>query len=206
MRADEIERVHSVPVPELLRHKIVRRSGLLEACYSAWSDLRSGSGVPALEELEASRTAHFADHMMLLDSHGPGAIRLREGGRVIRALLGTEARGLPLRALFHVTGRRRVLDSAERVFDEPAVVTLDLAAHSLGDGMPLTAQLLLLPLRDRAGRVAKALGCVALRGPVGPGPHRFHLTGQEVAPIAPCPPRPAPRRSGAGAPHLRLVT
>jgi hypothetical protein len=212
MQANERARGYGRPaaVPDLLRHRIVRRSRLLDCCYSVWSGQRGDATVPLTTDLTDALTSPFADHMMMLDSHGPGAIRIRRGGRVIRALLGTEARGLPVRALFHVVGRSRILTTVDQAFGEPSVVTLDLEEHTIGDAMPLRAQLLLLPLRDASGAITKALGCVALQGPIGDGPHRFRMTGQQAAPVGQCaasaaaPPPATPR--AAGVPHLRLVT
>jgi hypothetical protein len=185
-------------VADLTARRIERRSHVMTECYAAWAARRGPAGLPGAEAV-ADPLAPPADHVLTLDRLGPGAIRLRQGGRVIRALMGAEPAGMPLRALFHVSGRGPVLRAVERCFVEPAVVTLDLVAEA--EAAPLAARMLLLPLADRAGRASKALGCVALRGPLGAAPHRFHLKLAEAVPLgaAPAPQPPAP------AARLRLV-
>jgi hypothetical protein len=183
-----------------------------------WQGLRRrGSGPPDRAAVDPRALGEALEFAFLAVRVAPGDVRLRVAGRHPTGLLGCEARGMPLSALFLPEAREAAARGIESAFDRPAAVTMTLDSPA-GPGRPrLGAGLLLLPLADRRGAVSHLLGGLAGEAEPVPAPRRFRLLTVHALPCPPSPPkgcggapaaRPAPeggRTARAGAAFLRLV-
>ncbi|PWJ20843.1 PAS domain-containing protein [Jannaschia seohaensis] len=170
---------------DLTGRRMEKHSPLLEEAWRYWNSLRSGGGVPRREALDPRKMSLTLGHSMILDRTRPGTVRVRLGGRVMNGLMGMEVRGLPIRAFFDLTQRGHAAALVEKVFELPATLELDLISHTM-DGAT-HARMLVLPLRDRAGVVTKALTCIALDRLDFEPPHRFSILREQLGPLKPHP-------------------
>jgi hypothetical protein len=146
-----------------------------------WRDLRGARRLPARTEVDPSRIDAALPHSFILERLAPGVARMRVAGQMVSAYLGTEARGLPLCALFDGDSKERVMGWLEQVFACPAIVELPLSS-SWGFGRPrLSGRMLLLPLHDGTGAVTRAMGAISVEGAPGRTPRSFALA--EWAPV-----------------------
>jgi hypothetical protein len=190
---------------DLTGRRMERHSPLLEEAWRYWSSLRSGGALPERRTLEPRAMGLILGHSMILERGRPGLIRVRVGGSVLSRLMGMEVRGLPLRAFFAVAQRAEVTETVDRVFSDPATLEMRLAAVDATG--PISARMLVLPLRDGAGGVDKALACLAVDRVDPAPPHRFTLERSFLSPLAP-PARPPRRAEASQTPrraHLRVV-
>lgn len=194
-------------VHDITRARMMRLSPVLEETWRYWNSKRSGRDVPAREALEPRAMTLILGHAMILDRIRPGAVRVRLGGRIPDSLMVMETRGLPVRAFFDLTQRGEMADLIERSFTDPASLELDLVSD--GEDGRVTAQMLVLPLRDRLGSVTKALSVLVPERIVSDGPRRFRMTRHNLGPIdlpvqRPPVPTVGPARSEAHAPRTGL--
>lgn len=188
---DEMEHGRSRSKVALLssRDRPAGRSVLAEL-EDHWRELTARSPlVPRRSDLDAARMAGALPHAFILERAAPGVARFRIAGQSVTALLGTEARGLPLSVLFTPASRPALQARLDRCFDGPALVDLPVQASQGSLRQPLQGRLLLLPLLDDQGRVARALGGLLMDGFVRRSQPRFELSDmaprvETVAPAA----------------------
>lgn len=170
------------PVVEFLSSRdLPEGRSLLREIEDHWRELRArAGGLPRRADLDAGRLAAALPHAFILERAGPGIARIRIAGRVIIGLLGGEAKGLPLSLLVSPGSRGTLQGWLERCFSTPAVVELPLVAPQGAFRMPLTGRLLLLPMLDAEGEVARALGGIFLDGVPRRGPLRFDIPASPV--------------------------
>lgn len=168
-------------VHDIMGKRMMRTSPVLEEAWRYWTSLRIGDRVPMRDALDPRAMALTLGHSMILDRVGPGNARVRLGGRVMNGLMGMDVRGLPVRAFFDVAQRAHAIDLVDRVFHTPATLELNLIAQ--GPCGPTRARLLILPLRDEAGTVSKALGCIALDRVDPQPPLRFSILRHSLQPF-----------------------
>lgn len=178
---NDIEAGPRAEVHDLTRARLTTKSPVLEEAWRYWSSLRPDGGVPARSDLDPRAMSLILGHAMILDRVRPGTVRVRVGGRVPNALMGMETRGLPVRAFFDLLQRGRAVALAERVFTEVATLELDLMSD--GPGTPLAARMIVLPLRDRAGAVTKALAVLVPERVEDEGPRRFAILREHLGAI-----------------------
>ncbi len=143
-----------------------------------WTEVRRGRLVPSRTEIDPRGMEGVLGQAFILERLTTGLARLRIAGSHMAEILGMEARGMPLSALFDAASREALADALEAVFDEPATVRLSLASSS-GFGRPEVAgNMVLLPLRSDLGDITRVLGGISLEGPLGRRPRRFEITGQ----------------------------
>ena len=141
-----------------------------------WEGLRNGRLVPNRSEVHPNGLGAAIDHAFLLERIASGFARLRVAGTRINDLMGMETRGMPISALFQPGDRTELSDLLEPVFMAPGIAELTLDDRGGGGTWPtLTAEMLLMPLRDDAGQVSRALGCLVYDGHVGAPPRRFRI-------------------------------
>lgn len=183
-----------------------------------WTALAEG-GIPRRARIDPRGIEGALHNAFVLERVAPTVARFRLAGMHLADLMGMEARGMPLTALFLPEARAAAGHALDRAFDGPAKVTLMLAGErGIGRG-PLDARMVLLPLLDDGGRVSRVLGALEAKGAIGRQPRRFALVESRFAPIAaPAPavapaaapvhglaePAPEPFRHKSR-PHLRLV-
>jgi hypothetical protein len=179
-----------------------------------WEGLRQGGLPPLRAEVDPRGMAGALEQSFVLERVAPGVARFRIAGMTLTDLMGMEMRGMPVTSLIDPPSRADFGRGLEAVFAGPSILEMALEAER-GIGRPsLEGRLLVLPLRNRAGATALALGCLATEGTIGRVPRRFAIARTMVTPLvaaremaegmaeepAPFVPRPVP-----GHPYLRLV-
>ncbi len=175
-----------------------------------WHSLCDGRMMPTREEIDPREMAQSLERTFLLDRVAPGVVRFRLAGRHLGDLMGMDVRGMPLTAFFVPAARANVADAVELVFCEPARVDLRLRSEAGVVRAGTSARLLILPLRDSAGEVSRAMGCLSAERVSTRTPTRFDVMAddrrtligygqRQTSRTAPCTPsRPRP--------HLTLVS
>lgn len=161
--------------------RMLRRSPLLDETLRYWTSLREGAELPLRSALDPKEMRFILGHAMILDRVRHGTVRIRLGGTAMERLMGLSVRGLPIRALFDLADRTRAVDLFEQVFDKPASLELDLISDAPG-GL-VTGRMLVLPLRDAAGRISKALTVMVTDRAVE-DPRRFSVTNATLLPLS----------------------
>ncbi len=157
-----------------------------------WEALRAGRDMPRRSEIDPRGIERALEYAFILERIAPGVGRFRLAGMHLNELMGMEVRGMPLTALFTAQARDRVMELCEEVTQTPAVVEMLLSAESGIGRPPLTARLVLLPLRSDLGDVTRMLGCLVAEGSgIGRAPRRFDLAGAESHTITVGSPVPA---------------
>ncbi len=183
-----------------------QRSRIALDVLDHWESLRRGRDIPRRSDLSPSALGSALPFAFLLERRDPGLARFCLAGHHLDALMGRPVKGLPVTAFCAPGTKAELLPLLDAVFDTPASLSLDLVARSSGHP-PKAAELLVLPLRDRDGRITRALGCLVARGPILFVPYRFaitHLRCTVLAQPAPQPPT-AKRLRATGVPYLRIV-
>lgn len=183
----------------------------LDKVIAYWQGLRHGRIVPARTDLDPAALQPWLSGAGIVERGSGGRIRLRLAGRAISALMGVEARGMPLRAMFAVAARARLTDLSAAVFDGPQALSMTLIAEAADPSAPpLTFAMVLLPLGDQTGAVTRALICLSPQRTDHDGvarPCRFHIRQAHLTALSPAPRLAGVRveRAGAIAPALRLI-
>jgi len=172
---------------------------------SYWEGLRDTRMMPTRAEVDPRGIADVLEYAFILEKLAPGLARIRLAGMHLNELMGMEVRGMPITALFLPEARRELQRVTEEVMRGPAAVRLSLGSDVGYTRPPIEGRMILLPLRDEEGQVARLLGALQTRGEIGRGPRRFSirdietkaLTGEEPMPM---PAAPAPARAGFGLP------
>jgi len=150
-----------------------------------WEGLRDDDVIPQRSQINPRGIEQVLSSTFLIERVAPGVARFRIAGMHFADVMGMEVRGLPISSIFTPSARAELTQKLEQVFAGPAMMTLNVLAAA-GLGRPaLTARLLMLPLRDDAGQITMALGCINLSGSIGRTPRRFDIAGCTLAPLAP---------------------
>jgi len=145
-----------------------------------WEGLRSEDELPSRSMIDPRGLERALEHAFIAERVSPGVARLRLAGMHLNDLLGMEVRGMPLTALFAPDAREAASAAVERAFAEKTPVELCLdGEHGVGRP-PMTAVMLLLPLRNEFGQVDRILGGMAAEGEIGRPPRRFLLADQRT--------------------------
>lgn len=159
-----------------------RGTAILCGLEAYWRSLPCEGGIPKRRAIEARTLGDALPHAFIAERIAPGICRVRVAGRKISELVGTEARGLPLSALFSLSAREALQTHIEKALNGPAVVALPITAPKGLRRAALNGQLLLMPLRSEDGRVDRLLGALVVEGEYGSAPRRVDIA-----------PSPAPR-------------
>lgn len=157
--------------------------GAIGRVEAYWEGLRDGRLMPTRAEVDPRGIADALEQAFILEKIAPGMARVRLAGRHLNDLMAMEVRGMPVSALFLPEARREVSRVLHEVMDTPAVVRLSLASARGFGRAPLTARMILLPLRDGHGAPTRVFGALQASGRIGRGPARFTLRDVETSPI-----------------------
>ena len=147
-------------------HRVEGERILLQA-EAHWEKLRSGDPIPAQGDVP---DAHFDDmmaHCFVLERVAPTIARFRIAGKHVTELMGMDARGMPLSVLFSATGRDDLAQVMQPVCDGPEVAEIPVTATRGLRRTVMRGRILLLPLRDRNGKVSRIFGTMVFDGPLG---------------------------------------
>lgn len=150
-----------------------------------WEGLRRGPLLPPREAIDPRGIRGALQGAFLVERIAPGIGRLRIAGMNFTDLMGMDAHGMPLTALFDPMGRARLGTLLEQVFQRPAILDMQLAPESGLGRPPLKARMILLPLDGTGARAETALGCLALSGDVGRCPRRLQILTARSEPLSP---------------------
>jgi hypothetical protein len=183
-----------------------------------WEALRDGRRMPARAEVDPRGIADVLEYAFILESVAPGVARMRIAGMHLNDLMGMDVRGMPVSAMFLPETRADLEGVLGAVLESPAKAHLTLGADNSTTLPRLSAQMLLLPLRDDRGRPTRILGALQSRGTIGRGPRRFRCLDEAIEPIRAVqdttyplpedmPPAPvaAAEDQAPFVPHLKLV-
>jgi len=163
-----------------------------------WEALRQGRVVPSRADIDPRGIERALANAFIAERIAPGVARFRLAGMHLNDLMGMEVRGMPLTSFFAPEARHRISEVLEAVFQGPEVAELTLAAESGIGKPPLTARLLILPLKSDLGDVNRALGCLVSEGQIGRTPRRFVLREVQMSPVAAGAPVPEGERRPVG--------
>lgn len=194
------------PKPEskvvLFRHARENDHGsVVTRVMRLWSCLFADGRLPARAQLSPRALGTALPHAFLVERPRPGTVRVRLAGQEVCHLMGMDLRGMPLRALFEIEDRQRLMAELDGVFTGPRTLSMQLASESRGRA-DLRGRMLLLPMTGHGGAVDHALGVLVTDGPVGLPPRRFRLLQVRSSAVA----APLPDRPLGAPPGLRLVT
>lgn len=171
-------------------------TAMIAELRSYWEALRNGPALPDRAAIDPRGIRGALQGAFLVERIAPGMGRLRIAGMNFTDLMGMDARGMPLSALFDPMGRARLGAQLEQVFQRPAVLDLHLECET-GIGRPaLRGRMILLPLAGNGDRGECALGCLALAGQIGRTPRRLIIQSSRLECLTPESPdlrRPADR-------------
>lgn len=168
-----------------------------------WCALARGGRLPRRAEIDPRGIEDALEYAFLVERIAPGHARLRVAGGHLTALAGMDVAGMPLSVFLAPAARQNFAALLRGVFDDPARLSLPLAAPGRFGQPELQGRMVLFPLADERGAATRALGGLALAGRIGRAPRR-------VLPLEPDL-RPLDRASGAvtplpaDRPSLRLV-
>lgn len=138
-----------------------------------WEALRQTGDIPAKSQISPSRLDAALPHVMLLERIAPGVTRFRFGGQAFHDLLGMNAERVPLTVFFSSSCQREIAQAVEDVFQKPSVLRAEMVSKG-GIGRPtLSAQMLIMPLRDANSDISHAFGALTYDGRLGRVPRQF---------------------------------
>lgn len=156
---------------------------MIEEVRAYWEGLRVAGGLPSRAQIDPRGMEGALQGTFLAERLAPGVARLRIAGMNFTDLLGMDARGMPLSALFDPMSRARLSALLDTCILRPAILDLTLGCET-GLGRPdLRARLILLPLAGDGSRGEMALGCLALAGLVGRQPRRLVIEAAATHPL-----------------------
>lgn len=176
-----------------------------------WESQREGTTLPARADLDPRGIRGALSGAFLVEQIAPQSGRIRIAGQNFTDLLGMEARGMPISAMFDPAARAAFGPLLAQVFEARAIVDLQLECETGIGRPPLIGRMILLPLAECPNRGRAVLGCLALSGEIGKAPRRLSLRGQRSERIGAAPRSPSPSEAFAiketpkARPYLRLV-
>jgi hypothetical protein len=143
-----------------------------------WEQVRGQRLAPSRSDIDPKVIEGALGHVFVLERIAKGLARFRIAGLHLTELMGLEVRGMPLSTVFQPEAREALSQAVHSVFDDPAVVRLELDAETGFGRRELRGDMILMPLRSDLGEVSRILGAVAMAGEIGRAPRRLGITGQ----------------------------
>lgn len=143
---------------------------------SYWERLRAGRVAPSRSEIDPREITSALEHTFILEYRSIGDIRFRLAGMQLNDLLGMDLRGMPARSLIALEDRNDFEDILVDLLAEPKIVELRL--ENVTDDGRSTARMLLLPMQNDRGEIARILGCMTVSGAALAPPQRFRVAGK----------------------------
>jgi hypothetical protein len=148
-----------------------------------WEALRVDGAVPLRSRINPRGIEAALSSTFLIERVAPGMARFRIAGMDLADLLGMEARGMPISAIFSPSSRPELADKLELVFQTSSILSLGVTGCAGVLQPALSAQIMILPLRDEAGGTGLALGCIAMKGAIGRTPRRIAIESSSLTPV-----------------------
>lgn len=168
----------------LWRRKETMSNPIVTDVIKYWEGLRAARAVPARTEIDPRAIQDALSYAFIVERSRPGVVRVRLSGTHLNELMGMEVRGMPVRAFFELSDRKRLMELVESVFVGPCHLDLDLVSDGQGRSV-LDGRMILLPLSDATGEVNRALGAFVTDGQIGLPPRRFRIRRTSLTPLQP---------------------
>ena len=133
---------------------------ILQRVETHWEKMRKLGPVPAQLSLSPEPLDSALSHCFVLERVSTTIARFRVAGQALTQLMGMEARGMPLSALFTADGRAVLGPLIKSACESPEIVEIPLTASRGLGRTPMRGRLLMLPLKDGDGDVTKLFGCI----------------------------------------------
>ncbi len=146
---------------------------VLQQVEAHWESLRASEIVPHQMNLTSESLNDALAHCFVLERVAPTIARFRVAGKQVNTLLGMDARGMPLSILFSAEGREALGPLVEAVCDGPEIAEIPVMTTRGLRRTVLRGRILLLPLKDRAGKVTRIFGALVIDGAPGRQAVRF---------------------------------
>ena len=143
-----------------------------------WTRIRAGRLVPSRCEIDPRGLEGLLGHAFILERIAGGLARFRIAGSHLTDVTGLELRQMPISALFMHGSRQRLSDALSAVFDEPAVVRMEITSPAGFGRRELKGEMVLLPLRSDLGDIDRVLGGMVFEGAIGRTPRRIEIAGE----------------------------
>lgn len=153
---------------------------LLVELFNHWEELRGSRIAPLRSEIDPRRIENALEHAFILEQVAAGEPRCRVAGMRLSDLMGMEMRSMPITALIAPEGRDAFSSILKRMFTNPEIVELQLSA---AEGTALSAEMLLLPMKNDMGTVSRILGAVITTGLLAAPPNRFLISAKKITRI-----------------------
>lgn len=167
-------------VVSLGKMRVAMKHPAMAQVEAYWEGLRGGRPIPFRSEVDPRGIDRALENAFILERIAPGVARFRLAGMHLNDLMGMEVRGMPVTSFFTPEARRKIGESLEHLFEEPAKIRFSLVAETGIGKPPLRADLLLMPLKSDLGDVSRAIGCLVSEGKIGRTPRRFDVEEVEV--------------------------
>lgn len=199
-------------VVPLWRRKDRQMGSVVSSVLTYWTSLRRDGAVPNRADLDPQALCPVLPNAFLLERPRAEMVRFRLAGQHLHHTMGMDVRGMPLRAFFEISDRKRLMENVSLVFSDPSVLDLELVSDAQGRAV-LEGRMCLLPLIGPEGEINRALGVLATDGLIGLPPRRFrirHITASRItgaatpAPVEQPVPEPFPAVS-PDHPCLRVI-
>ncbi|MGI9388869.1 MAG: PAS domain-containing protein [Boseongicola sp.] len=175
--SDSFDDCTSEHVIELTRYRGANVRPVLAQIEAYWDDVRGQRLVPSRVEIDTNGLKGALGHVFILERIAKCLARFRLAGSHLNELMGLDVRGMPLSATFQPAARASLSKAVQAVFDDPAVVRLELDAGNESGRNKVSGDMLLMPLRSDLGEVSRILGAVAMAGEIDRAPQRFDISG-----------------------------
>ncbi|MDE0589607.1 PAS domain-containing protein [Halocynthiibacter sp. C4] len=176
-------RDHRNPAENVVRFADLRRrmtDPAITEVRAYWEGLRQGQTVPRRSDVDPRGIQNALEYAFILERIAPRVARIRVAGSHLTDLLGMEVRGMPFTSFFTPSARAEMSCALEYVFEGPRIVELTASAERGIGRPPLTARIVLLPLKSDLGDVSRAMGVLVTRGKIGRTPRRFVIDAVET--------------------------
>ena len=138
-----------------------------------WEALRAGRMAPRRSEIDPRKIEIALSHAFILEQTHPTAARFRIAGMRLCDTIGMELRGMPAHALIDLPDRDRFNDLIAGLFKTPEIVELSLSEPGCHPARP--CEMLLLPMTNDAGEIARILGALVYETQQVQAPTRFKI-------------------------------
>lgn len=161
-------------VVPLWRRKDQQMNAAVTMVMTHWASLRRGGSVPRRVDLDPQGLASALPNTFLLERPRADTVRFRLAGQHLHHSMGMDVRGMPLRAFFEISERKRLMNYVFKVFESPAILDLELVSDAQGRAR-LDGRMYLLPMTGANDAIDRALGVFVTDGLIGLPPRRFRI-------------------------------
>ncbi len=155
----------------------------LRQAEAYWAALRSGNNIPSRSQIDPRGLENMLSQTFILERVAPGIARFRLAGQRVNELAGMEVRGMPITAFFTIEARKTVSAALENMFEQPAIIEMELQSEATRTRGSRTARMILLPLRSDLGDVSRALGVMVSEGGASRVSQRFTVNSCDIRPV-----------------------